>query len=59
LIFTCYFLGPVPLEGQVAIVTGSSSGIGAAVAKALADAGAKVALAARREDRFVNYLQSL
>ncbi|XP_048589183.1 glycine betaine reductase ATRR isoform X2 [Nematostella vectensis] len=43
--------GPRPLEGQVAIVTGASSGIGAAVAKALAEAGVKVALAARREER--------
>jgi glucose 1-dehydrogenase len=33
-----------PLEGQVALVTGASSGIGAGVAKALARAGAKVAV---------------
>ena len=32
------------LEDQVAIVTGAASGIGAAVAQSLADAGAKVAL---------------
>jgi glucose 1-dehydrogenase len=31
-----------PLEGQAAIVTGASSGIGAGVARALANAGAKV-----------------
>jgi NAD(P)-dependent dehydrogenase (short-subunit alcohol dehydrogenase family) len=31
-----------PLRGQRAIVTGSSSGIGAAVAKAFAGAGASV-----------------
>ncbi|MBT3360255.1 MAG: glucose 1-dehydrogenase [Rhodospirillales bacterium] len=33
-----------PLKGQRALVTGASSGIGAAVAKALAAAGAKVAV---------------
>jgi len=40
-----------PLDGQVAIVTGASSGIGAATAEALAEAGASVAVAARREER--------
>ncbi len=33
-----------PLQGQVALVTGASSGIGAGVAKALARAGARVAV---------------
>jgi glucose 1-dehydrogenase len=33
-----------PLHGQVALVTGASSGIGAGVAKALGRAGAKVAV---------------
>jgi NAD(P)-dependent dehydrogenase (short-subunit alcohol dehydrogenase family) len=37
------------LEGKVAIVTGATSGIGRASATALAAAGAKVALAGRRE----------
>ncbi len=39
------------LEGTVALVTGASSGIGAAAAAALAGHGAAVALAARRRDR--------
>ncbi len=38
------------LEGRVAIVTGSSRGIGADVAKYLARAGAKVAICARSEE---------
>jgi NADP-dependent 3-hydroxy acid dehydrogenase YdfG len=39
------------LDGTVALVTGASSGIGAATASALAAEGAAVALAARRKDR--------
>ncbi|MBL7488212.1 SDR family oxidoreductase [Frankia sp. AgB1.9] len=39
------------LDGRVAIVTGASSGLGAAVARALAAVGARVAIVARREDR--------
>ncbi|MET0272974.1 MAG: SDR family NAD(P)-dependent oxidoreductase, partial [Phenylobacterium sp.] len=38
------------LNGRVAIVTGSSSGIGAATARALAAQGAKVVIAARRAE---------
>jgi 3-hydroxy acid dehydrogenase / malonic semialdehyde reductase len=39
------------LNGKTAIVTGASSGIGRATAKALADAGVRVAGGARRVDR--------
>lgn len=39
------------LDGQVAVVTGASSGLGAHFAETLAQAGAKVAIGARRVDR--------
>jgi NAD(P)-dependent dehydrogenase (short-subunit alcohol dehydrogenase family) len=39
------------LDGRVAIVTGASSGLGVAFAEGLADAGADIAICARRVDR--------
>src|SRR6201999_2615610 len=39
------------LDGRVAIVTGASSGLGVAFARGLAEAGADVAICARRADR--------
>ena len=38
------------LDGRIALVTGASRGVGAAVAVALAEAGCRVALAARSTD---------
>lgn len=39
------------IKDKVIIITGASSGIGAATAKLLAEKEAKVVLAARREDK--------
>ena len=38
-------------KGKVAIVTGGNSGIGLAIATALAQAGSKLVIAARRQER--------
>jgi NADP-dependent 3-hydroxy acid dehydrogenase YdfG len=40
-----------PLDGRIAVVTGASSGMGAATARRLAELGARVALMARRKDK--------
>jgi NAD(P)-dependent dehydrogenase (short-subunit alcohol dehydrogenase family) len=42
------------LDGKVAIVTGASSGLGVVFARTLAEAGADVALGARRAERLVD-----
>src|SRR5688500_9648671 len=42
---------PGPLQGRVVLITGASSGLGEATARACARAGARLGLAARREER--------
>lgn len=39
------------IENKVVLITGASSGIGQATAELLAEKGAKIVLAARRENR--------
>jgi serine 3-dehydrogenase (NADP+) len=49
----------VNLEGRVAVVTGASSGIGAAVAHNLSRSGVRLVLTARRADRLIDLSHEL
>ena len=50
--------GPVfEVEGQRVLVTGASSGIGAGLAEEFAEAGARVGICARRQDRLEEVLE--
>lgn len=46
------------IEGKVVVITGASSGLGEATAKALSAQGASVVLGARRQDRIKRWLAS-
>ncbi|WP_048000714.1 SDR family oxidoreductase [Lactiplantibacillus herbarum] len=47
------------IENKVVVITGASSGIGAATARLLASKGAKVVLGARREDRLQELVKEI
>ncbi|WP_240430596.1 SDR family NAD(P)-dependent oxidoreductase [Suicoccus acidiformans] len=47
------------IEGKVEMLTGASSGIGEATAYKLAQVGAKIVLAARREERLQEISQAI
>src|ERR1700722_13597542 len=49
----------IELTGRRAVVTGSTAGIGRAIAGGLAGAGAAVVINARREDRVASTLREL
>lgn len=48
-----------PINSKVVIITGASSGLGESTARRLADRGAKLVLAARREDRLKSLAEEL
>jgi NADP-dependent 3-hydroxy acid dehydrogenase YdfG len=47
------------IQNKVVIITGASSGLGEATARRLADSGAKLMLAARREDRLKDLVAAI
>ena len=50
---------PFDLRGKVAIVTGGNGGIGLGMARGLADAGARVAIAARNREKSASAAREL
>src|ERR687891_151852 len=50
---------PTPSSGATALVTGASSGIGADIARQLAERGHGITLVARREDRLTTLAEDI
>ena len=44
-------MNPFSMEGRVAVVTGGATGIGLAIGRALAEAGARVTLSSRSKEK--------
>jgi len=51
--------GSFRLDGKVAVITGASRNIGAAISRAFAEAGADLLLVARGEERLIRFAQQL
>ncbi|MBN2329821.1 MAG: glucose 1-dehydrogenase [Candidatus Omnitrophica bacterium] len=51
--------GPFSLEGEIALITGGGTGIGLGMARCMAQAGAQVILAGRRENVLQEAVQSI
>lgn len=52
-------MSPFDLTGKVAVITGSSRGIGRAIADSFADAGARVVISSRRQEACVEVAEAI
>jgi NAD(P)-dependent dehydrogenase (short-subunit alcohol dehydrogenase family) len=52
-------MNPFRLDGKISLITGGGTGLGLAMAKCMADAGAKVVIVGRRENELRNAVESI